>query len=182
MRLFLAACAVCLSLPAVALKEPPASPLDKPIKIFDGPGVPIADLLFTSAADDEVPSPQDIQETPRVELMSENRFPIRSEKWSIGPIGDDEGRDIPSYLLTMPFFIVGYDRVSVNWMQQNLDILVENRAIGYVINVESVAQMDELMRLTNNQLILAAVPGDSMADTLNLRHYPAYVDQQGLVR
>lgn len=115
-------------------------------------------------------------------LYSEALYPVVSESLRVGPIGNDEAADLQSYLLTMPMFIIGYDRVSVNWMLDNLDILEENKAVGLVVNVETPDQMREIVRLTQGRVALQPTPGDDLAQALNLRHYPAYIDHQGIVR
>ena len=115
-------------------------------------------------------------------LYSESLYPVISESLRVGPIGEDEATDLQSYLLTMPMFIIGYDRVSVNWMLDNIDILEENKAVGLVVNVDTPDQMRELVRLTEGRVALQPTPGDDIAHALNLRHYPAYIDHQGIVR
>ena len=157
-----------------------------PTVISDRGGIEIKELL--NPPGESVESVEELTrlhndpETMKDGLLSAGLYPVYSESLTVGPIGQSEATDIPSYLLTMPFFIVGYDRVSANWMIENLDILVENHAVGLVVNIETPEQMKELMRITQNRVALTPVQGDDLAETLNLRHYPAYIDHQGVVR
>lgn len=115
-------------------------------------------------------------------LLSETLYPVISNNLEIGPVGEDEATDIPGYLLTFPFFIVGFDQVSLSWIETNLELLKEKNAVGLVVNVENPSQMQEMMQLTGNQVPLYPTPGDDIALALNLRHYPVYIDHSGVAR
>ena len=115
-------------------------------------------------------------------LLSETLYPVISKNLEIGPVGDDEATDIPGYLLTFPFFIIGFDQISASWIETNLELLKEKNAVGLVVNVENPSQMQKLMQLTGNQVPLYPTPGDDLALALNLRHYPVYIDHSGVAR
>lgn len=115
-------------------------------------------------------------------LLSETLYPVISNNLEIGPVGDDEATDIPGYLLTFPFFIIGFDQISASWIEANLELLKEKNAVGLVVNVENPSQMRKLMQLTGNQVPLYPTPGDDLALALNLRHYPVYIDHSGVAR
>lgn len=180
----LAACVVAASVSAVAGVQ------DTPIVLVDRGGIPIKELLGDPSDISEVESmltePNSSLEDPSRGLAdglySESLYPVISKSLSVGPIESDEAVDLPTSLLTMPMFIIGYDRVSVNWMLNNLGILEENKAIGLVVNVHTPDQMRELVRLTEGRVALQPTPGDGLAEALNLRHYPAYIDHQGIMR
>jgi integrating conjugative element protein (TIGR03765 family) len=107
---------------------------------------------------------------------------VISRNLSVGPVGADEARNIPAHLLTQPMFIVGYDRVSANWLQSNVDVLEEKRAVGLVVNVDTPQQMERLLELTGRRLALTPMSGDQLAKAINLRHYPVFIDRSGVVR
>lgn len=154
------------------------------VTLEDRGGILIKDIL--NPDDDEKPSIEELMgEKPKPKdngLLSEALYPVISERLSVGPVGPDEARDIPSYLLTRPFFIVGADRVSANWMKSNLDLLVERQAIGLVVNVESPDHMRRLIELTERRLPLTPMPADQLASAINLKHYPVYIDNSGVLR
>lgn len=155
-----------------------------PIVLSDRGGIAMSEIL--NPPGESVESIEEIAAHDPAEmnngLLSEGLYPIYTDAMQVGPIGRNEGQDIPSYLLTVPFFIVGYDRVSVNWMVKNLDHLVEKKAIGLVVNVETPDQMRELVERTGGRLPLTPMRGNELAKTLNLYHYPAYIDNAGLMR
>ena len=81
------------------------------------------------------------------------------------------------------FFIVGYDQVSMGWLRDNLEALERNYALGLVVNVETPEQLEALYALTENRLVLTPASGETLASSVHLRHYPAYVDnKRGLLR
>ena len=148
--------------------------------IADLGGVPIDDLLYPYGVE-----PSDESETPPVindGWLSPGLYPVITDLMSAGVISDVEGRDIPAYLLSQPVFIVGYDRASANWLINNVDILDKNQAVGLVVNVDSHEQMRELLRITDHRLMLQPINGNRLAQSIKLYHYPAYIDQDGVLR
>ena len=79
-------------------------------------------------------------------------------------------------------FIIGYDSVSINWLKQNRRFLKEKRAIGLVGNVATVGEMNHLQSLAGEGILLQATNGEQMAKAINLRHYPFFVDKNGVMR
>lgn len=79
-------------------------------------------------------------------------------------------------------FIIGYDSVSINWLKQNRQFLNEKRAIGLVVNVSTVEQMDYLQSVAGKGILMQATNGEQMAKAINLQHYPFFVDQNGVMR
>lgn len=183
LRALICAClaSVSFAVNAAGIRAP-ESPLPAPILLHDGGGRPLADVLLGDEEQGDIPLPQEVAANPDPVEADRSRFPVTTPEMTIGPIGPDEATEIPAYLLTQPLFIVGYDRVSANWMREYVDILEENAAIGYVVNVDTPEQLDELRAATDYRLTLVAVPGKEIARTANLRHYPAYIDRQGIVR
>jgi integrating conjugative element protein (TIGR03765 family) len=156
-----------------------------PVVIADRGGIPLADVINEGDAH----KPQLGQSVERASanvlsrgLLSESLYPVISRNLSVGPVGADEARNISAHLLTQPMFIVGYDRVSANWLQSNVDVLEEKRAVGLVVNVDTPQQMERLLELTGRRLALTPMSGDQLAKAINLRHYPVFIDRSGVVR
>ncbi len=158
---------------------------EPPVVIADHGGIKITDIINE---DDQhkpvtIPGISAPTKSPLDQgLLSESLYPVVSRNLSVGPVGPDEAKDIPSYLLTRPMFIVGYDRVSANWLQSNVDLLEEKGAIGLVVNVDTPEQMKRLIAMTEERLALAPMSADRLARSINLRHYPVFIDSSGVLR
>ncbi len=109
-------------------------------------------------------------------------FPVISKSMKVGRVTDSEARNIQYQVATQPMFIVGYDATSKKWLMENKTLLQRKNAIGLVVNVSNLAQMDELQEIVGNTVILQPTPGDRLAEHLNIKHYPFYLDNQGVMR
>lgn len=150
------------------------------VVIADVGGTPIDQLLYP----DGVEPTEAVEAPPEMNngWLSSGLYPVRSELMSAGVISEFEARDVPAYLISQPLFIVGYDRASANWLINNVDVLEKNHAVGLVVNIESPEQMSELLRITDNRLLLQPANGDRLAQSIKLYHYPAYIDHDGVLR
>ena len=83
------------------------------------------------------------------------------------------------FWLKIPFFIVGTDNVSAQWIQENYASLKKNNAVGIIVNANSEFAVNKLKSLSEG-LQLFVAPGDSLAKELGIRHYPAVVSQYGV--
>ncbi len=114
-------------------------------------------------------------------LMAAN-IPVVSKSLKVGQVTEEEAKDVPYHMIARPVFIVGYDPVSLNWLDNNSQFLAEKNAIGFVVNVETVAQMNELQAVAGKGILLQPTPGDRFAEQMNIRHYPFYLDSDGVMR
>lgn len=157
---------------------------EPPIVIADHGGIPIAEVI--NEGDAHKPKLEHLEKTRDSVLgrglLSSSLYPVISRSLRVGPVGANEARDIPAHLLTKPMFIVGYDRVSANWLKSNVDLLAEKGALGLVVNVETPEQMEYLLELTGRRLALTPMSGEQLAKAINLRHYPVFIDSSGVVR
>ncbi|MCW5588119.1 MAG: integrating conjugative element protein [Legionellales bacterium] len=97
-------------------------------------------------------------------------FPVRSPALTPGKVMSK-----PIHVtLPQPIFIVGDDAMSKAWLRQYQQRLAKLRAKGYVVNVSSKEAMQALTAAFSH-LSLMAIPGDSIAKNLGLKHYPALI-------
>lgn len=108
-------------------------------------------------------------------------FPVVTESMSVGKLTEHEANNIRYRMVTQPLFIIGYDPVSINWLKKNKKLLKLKRAIGLVVNVGTKKQMAELNEIGDG-VILQPTLGDSLSTNLNIKHYPFYMDNQGVMR
>ena len=128
------------------------------------------------------PAPKEELALPKQGVMSEIYFPVETPLMSPGIISENEGTNIPRGLYAQPVFLIGYDRGSLAWLESNLDILHANKAMGMVVNVDTPQQMKRILQIAQDKVIIQAVSGQQIAQSLNLYHYPAYIDADGLLR
>jgi integrating conjugative element protein (TIGR03765 family) len=109
-------------------------------------------------------------------------FPVVTASMSVGKVTEDDGKEIKYQVVTRPMFIIGYDPVSINWLKSNHALLAEKKAIGLVVNVENTEQMEALQRLVGTDVMMQPTPGDRLSEHLKIKHYPFYIDNQGVLR
>ncbi|POP51567.1 integrating conjugative element protein [Zhongshania marina] len=110
-------------------------------------------------------------------------FPIRTTLMSPGEVGADEMPNLPpAYQINTPMFIIGDDPVSLQWLQDNSEFLESKRAVGVVVNIETPERMNEIRKMVSTKVPISVAPGDDIARTLGIKHYPFYVDRDGVMR
>jgi len=102
-------------------------------------------------------------------------LPVRSSKLTPGTV---TRRAIEAPGLR-PFFIVGDDENSENWLRRHAASLRERGAVGLVVNVETLDALNRLRMLVPD-MPLSPVSGDDLAERLGLRHYPALITATGI--
>lgn len=117
------------------------------------------------------PIPQLIKRNVR-----EQRFPIRSEMQVgiVHPHAND--KQVPR-----PFFIIGTDEYSTEWLKANHEYLKQINARGLITNVDSSNDIDALRSLVNG-IPIDAMPVDAIAETFELNYYPVLVLQEEITQ
>ena len=111
-----------------------------------------------------------------------SRFPIITSSLTVGRVTAGEATEVPFQMVSRPLFIVGYDPVSIDWLKKNKSLLIEKRAMGLVVNVANRGQMQELNALVDNKVLLQPTSGTSISKNLNIKHYPFYMSNKGVMR
>lgn len=109
-------------------------------------------------------------------------FPVVTKLLKVGRVTSDEAKDLKYQVTGKPMFIIGYDAVSISWLKKNRNRLADKGAIGLVVNVETKEQMNELQRIAGDGVLMQPTPGDRLAKHLKIRHYPFYLDSNGIMR
>ena len=117
------------------------------------------------------PTTTPIQTRPKNAPASvEAMLPVRSERLTPGQV---TSKTIQAPNLT-PIFLIGDDDLSKRWLYARKDALQQMKAIGLVINVESVQALQALQAIVPN-VQLSPVSGDDIAQRLGLQHYPVLI-------
>ena len=78
-----------------------------------------------------------------------------------------------------PIFLIGADELSRLWLSQHYDNLLSQQAVGLVVNVTTLDELNQLRRLAPNLTLLPS-PADDLSDRLKLSHYPALITETGV--
>lgn len=127
-----------------------------------------SERLRTIASEQSIPASATSQARPPMA----DRFPVESDM-RVGLI-DAHDHDKP---VNRPFFILGYDQHSAEWLQENRNYLIEINARGLVTNVQSEQQMN-VLREYGSGLTMDAIPVDSVAAVFGLAFYPVLVTKE----
>ena len=103
-------------------------------------------------------------------------LPVTSDRLTPGHV-TARSLDLPGRMT--PFFIIGADKLSVNWLKQRGKRLRELHAVGLVVNVKTGTQLKQLRRVGDG-LVLRPVAGDDIAKRLSLSHYPVLITPTGV--
>ncbi len=114
--------------------------------------------------------------------LNKSKFPVVTKELSVGRVGEEEATNARYEAAVRPLFIIGYDATSVEWLQSNAEILKEKNAVGYVANVETEEQLSHLNAILDNKVLLLAMNASDIANKLNIKHYPFYMDRNGILR
>ncbi len=118
------------------------------------------------------PSTQQLQATPsKNHQVNFPRVPVITPTMSPGKVFP---RSIHHPYLSNPIFIVGYDMISLSWLQEHKVKLKQNHAIGIVVNVKTEQQVNQLQQAAGG-IEITPVPGTKVAKQLSLAHYPVLI-------
>jgi integrating conjugative element protein (TIGR03765 family) len=107
----------------------------------------------------------------------ERLLPIRSPGLTVGKV-------VPRSVerrFARPFFLVGSDRVSRDWLAKNRAELVRIGAVGVLVQAETVDDLRVIAELANRLPILPA-PATDIAAALELSHYPVLITSAGIAQ
>ena len=119
------------------------------------------------------PSNQQLRAIPSKNHQVNNlpRVPVVTPTMSPGKV---LSRPIHHPYLSNPIFIVGYDMISLSWLQEHKEKLKQNHAIGIVVNVKTEQQVNQLQQAAGG-VEITPVRGTKVAKQLSLAHYPVLI-------
>jgi integrating conjugative element protein (TIGR03765 family) len=80
---------------------------------------------------------------------------------------------------TRPFFMIGSDSWSRQWLQVHRDSLKEIGAVGMLVQADTLADLRAIAELADDLSILPA-SGADIAQALGISHYPVLISAQGI--
>jgi len=102
-------------------------------------------------------------------------LPIQSPGLTPGPVVA-RAHDRP---FSRPFFLIGSDTWSKQWLQDHRDRLKAIGAVGMLVQAETVADLQAIAGLADSLSILPASASD-IARALRISHYPVLISRHGI--
>lgn len=129
-------------------------------------------LNLEPRAQGEMDSPQTLPKPhlPKSRYSEADMLPVRSTRLSVGT---EKARVIAIAGLN-PFFLMGDDATSRAWLLARRDALHALKAIGFIVEVRTAADLRALRTLAPN-LTLVPASADDLAQRLGIRHYPVLI-------
>lgn len=85
--------------------------------------------------------------------------------------------NLPDFIT--PFFVIGDDRLSMQWLQARLPYLVDMGAVGLIVNVTEVSALESLRAIAPG-LEMRPTHGDTLKEQFLLPGYPVLISSQGI--
>lgn len=159
--------------------------------IYDsGKTQPLSRLLGPLQAD-EMSSTDSVEETnPDRSLRSMlgpavlgNLLPLRSPGLKVSDNGDSPLN--PEVLTRLaqgnprPFFLIGSDAVSLQWLAYHRDTLRSLGAVGMLVQADTEADVRQVAKVAQG-LSITLGSGSDLAAALGIRHYPVLITRDGI--
>ena len=129
------------------------------------------------------PKSQPPAELPPAPALTADSYGLPVKTPSMTP-GKVHSRTLPALQGKMagarPLFLIGADRWSLQWLQQNQTRLAELQAVGMVIAVDTESDLS-ILRQAAGQLQLMPASGEAIARHLGLAHYPVLIAPPGVI-
>ena len=145
--------------------------------IYDsGHTQPIAPFFEVFESAEGMPQQNPMPTKPRLGAADPKAWlPIQSPGLSPGPV-QARAHDRP---FTRPFFLIGSDPLSRQWVQAHRDRLKEMGAVGMLVQAETVDDLQTIASLADGLSILPA-SGSDIAKALGVSHYPMLISAHGI--
>ncbi len=147
------------------------------IVIYDsGDTQPIAPFLEVFESVDEISRQSPVPTTPQLGAADpEAWLPIQSPSLTPGFV-KERSHNRP---FARPFFLIGSDAQSRQWLKRHQDRLKEIGAVGMLVQADTVDDLRAIAKLANGLSILPAA-GSDIAQALGISHYPVLISAHGI--
>ncbi len=145
--------------------------------IYDsGHTQPIAPFLEVFESSDKTPKQSPVPTRPQLGAADpEAWLPIQSPGLIPGPV-QARAHDRP---FARPFFLIGSDARSRQWLQDHRDRLKEIGAVGMLVQAKTLDDLRTIAELADGLSILPASASD-IAKALRISHYPVLISAHGI--
>jgi len=137
--------------------------------------------VFDTDALNQMQQPSPMGQNEHSALVPEPvlQLPIRTPQVSPGPV-DPQPLPLPAGVaLPRPFFLVGADKLSRDWLALHRDRLIEIQAIGMLVDADTADDVAAIKAIANGLPILPASASDIVAP-LQITHIPVLISERGI--
>jgi integrating conjugative element protein (TIGR03765 family) len=145
--------------------------------IYDsGDTWPIAHFLDAFESTETTPPQSRLIESPQLGAADlESLLPIRSPGLVPGPV-QPRTHDRP---FMRPFFLIGSDALSRQWLLEHRDRLKEIGAVGMLVRADTRDDLRTIAGLATG-LSIQPAPASDIAKALGISHYPILITSHGI--
>ena len=145
--------------------------------IYDsGQTQPITPFLEVFETDNEFPQQNPVRERPRLGAADlDSILPIHSPGLTPGRV-QARSHDRP---FSRPFFLIGSDAHSRQWLRDHRDRLKEIGAVGMLVQADTRDDLQAIARLATGLAILPASATD-IGQALGIKHYPVLISGKSI--
>jgi len=145
--------------------------------IYDnGNTQPISPFLDAfESTETTLPQKQEVQRPQLGAADLATLLPIRSPGLTPGPV-QPKTHDRP---FTRPFFLIGSDALSRQWLLDHLERLKEIGAVGMLVQADTRDDLRTIAELAGGLSIMPA-SGSDIAKALGISHYPVLISPHGI--
>ena len=137
---------------------------------------PIAPFLEVFQTKDGFPQRSQVPTRPQLGAADPKAWlPVQSPGLTPGTV-QARVHDRP---FTRPFFLIGSDSRSQQWLQTHRERLKEIGAVGMLVQAETMDDLRTIARLADGLSILPA-SGSDIAKALSVSHYPLLISAHGI--
>lgn len=106
-------------------------------------------------------------------------LPIRSPGLTPGQVTRRALNSSHAGLVSRPFFLIGSDSGSIQWLTTHRDRLKALGAVGMLVQAKTVEDLETIARIAKGLPILPASASD-IARALGIEHYPILISRRGI--
>ncbi|MDG2961720.1 integrating conjugative element protein [Exercitatus varius] len=121
--------------------------------------------------DNAIPQPHALP----AKITEADMLPVVSHKLSPGVV-QQRILDLPAM---QPIFLLGADPISARWLATNVEKLKNTNAMGLVVNVKTLDELNGLRAIAPGITLLPS-SADDLAERIQLSHYPVLLTATGL--
>jgi len=145
--------------------------------IYDsGDTQPIAPFLEVFETGDEFPQHSPVvKKTQLGAAAPESLLPIQSPGLTLGPV-QARAHDRP---FSRPFFLIGSDARSRQWLQDHRERLKGIGAVGMLVQAKTLEDLRVIAELADGLSIIPA-SGSDIAQALGISHYPVLISTHSI--
>jgi len=104
--------------------------------------------------------------------MVDKNLPISSD---LSPGKFQRFQSKPAARVTQPICLVGYDDLSLSWLEKNRDALSRYKAICFVMQAKNLIQIKRIKEIAGDKILFQPVSGKQIASDFNVPAYPALI-------